>query len=180
MNHQKVENRKVINKLLFVSVFCCIFMTAEIIGGYISNSLAIMTDAAHLLSDLLGFIISICALLIGQYAPTSHLSYGYHRAEIIGALTSVILIWGLTAWLIYAAIWRLILKPDVDGGIMLITAFVGLACNLIMMNMLHERPEGAGKIGGHGHSHDGAGHGGHGAHGGGQGGHGGHGSGLPH
>ena len=112
MNKQKIENRKVINKLLFVSVFCCIFMTAEIVGGYISNSLAIMTDAAHLLSDLLGFIISICALLIGQYAPTSHLTYGYHRAEIVGALTSVILIWGLTAWLIYAAIWRLILKVN--------------------------------------------------------------------
>ena len=66
---------------------------------------------------------------------------------------------------------------------MLITAIIGLACNLIMMNMLHERPEGAGKIGGHGHSHDGAGHGGHGGHdekaksGGG---HGGHGTGLPH
>ena len=111
MNKQKIENKKVIHKLLFVSLFCCIFMTAEIIGGYISNSLAIMTDAAHLLSDLLGFIISICALLIGQYAPTNHLSYGYHRAEIIGALTSIILIWGLTAWLIYEAIKRLINKP---------------------------------------------------------------------
>ena len=65
---------------------------------------------------------------------------------------------------------------------MLITAFIGLACNLIMMNMLHERPEGAGKIGGHGHSHDGGnahgGHGGHDAHK--EEGHGGHGSGLPH
>ena len=49
---------------------------------------------------------------------------------------------------------------------MLITAIIGLCCNLIMMNMLHERPEGAGKIGGHGHSHDGGNA--HGAHGGGE------------
>lgn len=87
------------------------------------------------------------------------------RAEIIGALSSVILIWGLTLWLIYEAILRVINKPDVDGKIMLITAVFGLCCNLIMMNMLHERPEGAGKLGhgatcgGHG---PGKGHGGHG------------------
>jgi zinc transporter 2 len=98
-------------KLCWVSVVCVTFMTAELIGGYISNSLAIMTDAAHLLSDLLGFVISLCALFIGQRAPTNKHTYGYVRAEIIGALTSVILIWGLTLWLIYEAILRAINKP---------------------------------------------------------------------
>lgn len=140
-------------------------MTAEIIGGYISGSLAIMTDAAHLLSDLLGFVISLCALFIGQRAPTNKHTYGYVRAEIIGALTSVILIWGLTIWLIYEAILRVITQPKVDGKIMLITAIFGLVCNLLMCNMLHERPEGAGKIG-HGANCGGHGEGGHGGHGG--------------
>jgi len=59
-------------------------------------------------------------------------------------LTSVILIWGLTIWLIYAAVMRVIYPPQVDGKIMMITAVFGLICNLIMMGMLHDRPEGAG------------------------------------
>jgi len=59
------NNEKVIKKLLVVCTICTLFMICEIIGGYIANSLAIMTDAAHLLSDLLGFAISIGALLIG-------------------------------------------------------------------------------------------------------------------
>jgi Co/Zn/Cd efflux system component len=61
----KEENRKVIKKLIIVSVICTLFMISEVVGGFIANSLAIMTDAAHLLSDLLGFGISIGALLIG-------------------------------------------------------------------------------------------------------------------
>ena len=138
------ENAGVIRKLVCVSVICVIFMTAEIIGGIISGSLAIMTDAAHLLSDLLGFAISIFALLIGQRAPTNTLTFGYHRAEVVGALTSVILIWGLTIWLLYEAVVRIITKPVVNGKEMLIIAVIGLGCNIIMMFVLHDRPEGAG------------------------------------
>ena len=88
-------------------------MNLFVLNTYFCLFLILLTDAAHLLSDLLGFVISICALLIGQYAPTSQLTYGYHRAEIVGALTSVILIWGLTCWLIYAAIMRIINKVNI-------------------------------------------------------------------
>lgn len=119
-------------------------MVAECVGGYLSDSLAIMTDAAHLLSDLLAFVISIYALLVGQRAPTDKLTFGSHRAEIVGALTSVILIWGLTIWLIYEAVMRVIYPPKVDAKIMMITAVFGFVCNLIMMGMLHDRPEGSG------------------------------------
>ena len=154
-------------------------MTAEVIGGALANSLAIMTDAAHLLSDLLGFALSIFALYIGLGDPSKTLSYGYQRAEVIGALTSIILIWGLTLWLIYEAILRVINRPDVDGPIMLITAVVGFFCNIIMMLTLKAKgmSHSHGVGGGHG---DHGGHGGHAAHGGGDGGHaahGGHGTG---
>lgn len=67
-------------------------MSAEFVGGYISNSTAIMSDAAHMLSDFLGFGISMISIIISRRAPTSSLSYGYHRAEIVGALVSVVYI----------------------------------------------------------------------------------------
>lgn len=77
-------------KLIWVSLIGILFMTGEFIGGYFSNSTAIMSDAAHMLSDLLGFIISMVSIIISKRAPTSTLSFGYLRAEIIGALVSVV------------------------------------------------------------------------------------------
>ena len=168
------KNLASIKNLKIVSCICILFMTAEVIGGALANSLAIMTDAAHLLSDLLGFVLSIFALKIGMNKETETLSFGYQRAEVIGALTSIVLIWGLTLWLIYEAIVRVIMKPPVDGQIMLITAVIGLFCNIIMMMTL--------KAAGVGHSHGGgAMHGGHDdSHGGGPGGHKAHGPNAQH
>ena len=77
-------------KLIWVSIIAIIFMTGEFIGGYIANSTAIMSDAAHMLSDFLGFGISMISIIISKRAPTSTLSYGYVRAEILGALVSVV------------------------------------------------------------------------------------------
>jgi zinc transporter 2 len=77
-------------KLVWVSIVAVIFMTGEFIGGYISNSTAIMSDAAHMLSDFLGFGISMISIIISKRAPTSTLSYGYVRAEILGALVSIV------------------------------------------------------------------------------------------
>jgi len=90
-------------------------MICELVGGYMANSIAIMSDAAHLLSDLLGFAMSIISILIGSRASTKILTYGYQRAEVLGAMTSIILIWILTAWLLFEAVDRLIHDPVVDG-----------------------------------------------------------------
>jgi Co/Zn/Cd efflux system component len=65
------------------------------------------------------------------------MSYGYIRAEILGALASILLIWGLLVWLLVEAVQRLIDQDKVDGEIMLITALVGLACNFINIFTLH-------------------------------------------
>jgi zinc transporter 2 len=66
-----------------------------------------MADAAHIFSDVSGFIISIIALKLTNVKANSKMSYGYHRAEILGALGSVMLIWGLTIWLVVEAIHRI-------------------------------------------------------------------------
>ena len=121
-------------------------MVVEIAGGYIANSIAIMTDAAHMLSDVAGFMISYFAVYLGGRPSTFSLSYGYHRAEILGALASILLIWGLIIWLFVEAIDRFIHKPEVDGEVMLITAAIGLACNFVNIFLLHG-------CGAHSHTH---------------------------
>lgn len=79
-------------------------MATEVVGGFLANSLAIMTDAAHLFSDVSGFFISIFSIWISTLPNDHAMTYGYSRAETIGALGSIILIWGLTLWLVYEAI----------------------------------------------------------------------------
>jgi zinc transporter 2 len=137
-------------------------MTIEIIGGYLANSIAIMSDAAHLLSDFLGFIISIISIVISRKKATNEMSFGFHRAEIIGALVSVTLIWGLTLWLLYEATMRIISPPEVDGFIMLVVAVIGFLFNLIMGLVLAYQGVGHSHAlhshGGHDHGHE---HGGH-------------------
>lgn len=154
------EDDVALRKLWTVSIVCLGFMIIEVIGGYIANSIAIMSDAAHLFSDLLGFIISIVSIYIAKRTATHHMSYGFHRAEVIGALVSVTIIWGLTVWLLYEAVYRIFNPTPVNGGIMLIVAILGLLFNLIMGIILAYEGIDHGM---HNHSHGGEEEG-HGAH----------------
>jgi zinc transporter 2 len=133
----KKKDNLALKKMVIVSLICILFMMAEIIGGLLANSLAIITDAAHLFSDLSGFLISIFAIMIGQKPANKIFTFGYHRAEVLGALTSVITIWILTGFLIKEAIDRLANPTPIDAKIMLITSIFGLLCNLVMMQVLH-------------------------------------------
>jgi zinc transporter 2 len=129
-------NNKVIKKLMKVSLFCLVFMTIEFVGGWIAHSLAIMSDAAHLLSDLSGFLISMFSLYIALRPADFKLTYGYHRAEVIGALSSILIIWCLTIWLLMEAVQRLYNPQHIDGFVMICIASCGLLFNLIMSRIL--------------------------------------------
>ena len=124
-------------KLLFVAFICLLFMIAEFIGGYISHSLAITTDAAHMLSDVAAFMISYLSVYIAKRKASHKYSLGCHRAEIIGVFISIFIIWGLIIWLDYEAVQRIIEPGEpIDGNIMLGTASFGLMCNLLNIFVL--------------------------------------------
>ena len=119
-------------KLIIASVICLIFMMAEIIGGVLANSLAIATDAAHLLTDFASFMISLFSIWYASRPANKRMSFGYYRAELIGALTSVLLIWVVTGILVYLAIQRLVHKNyEIDEKYMLITAVFGVVVNIM-------------------------------------------------
>ena len=111
-------------------------MIIEFIGGYISNSLAIMTDAAHLFSDVTGFAISIFSVTLSTVPKTKVFTYGYYRAEILGAMASILLIWLITIVLMVLAYDRIKNPTIVDAKIMFAIAGIGLLVNLIMMFVL--------------------------------------------
>ena len=125
--------RKNRNQLILATVLCTFFMIAEVIGGYMAGSLAIMTDAAHLLSDVAGFLISLFAIWLAQRPASGHMSFGFHRAEILGAIASVLLIWALTGVLLFEAVQRVLNPRDVDGKTMFIVATLGLVVNVMFV-----------------------------------------------
>ncbi|MCQ2821158.1 MAG: cation diffusion facilitator family transporter [archaeon] len=134
------ENKSAIGKLIRICCFCFTFMTIEFVGGFISGSLAIMTDAAHLLSDFAGFLISMFALFIATRPANKSLTYGYHRAEVLGALVSILIIWILTVWLLSEAVYRIFYPHEIIGLVMMGIAACGLLFNFIMSRVLAYNP----------------------------------------
>ena len=125
-------------RLLIAITLCFVFMVAEIVGGWLSGSLAIMTDAAHLLSDVAGFLISLLALTWSTRPANTRLSFGYHRAEILGALLSIALVWILTAFLVVEAVHRVRNPEPIDAKVMLAVAVIGLIVNIFIAYTLHD------------------------------------------
>ncbi|XVE73620.1 hypothetical protein DITRI_Ditri11bG0133400 [Diplodiscus trichospermus] len=153
-NSKAAEERLASMRKLFIAVaLCIIFMSVEVVGGIKANSLAILTDAAHLLSDVAAFAISLFSLWAAGWEATPRQSYGFFRIEILGALVSIQLIWLLAGILVYEAIFRLINNTgEVNGFLMFLVAAFGLVVNIIMAILLgHDH--------GHGHSHGDHGHG---------------------
>ncbi|KAL4218001.1 hypothetical protein ACF0H5_022739 [Mactra antiquata] len=133
-------------KLVIACVLSLSFMLAEVIGGIFAGSLAIVSDAAHLLTDLASFLISLLAIFLASRQATKKLSFGWYRAEILGALMSILFLWVVTGVLCYMGVERVIKQDfEVNATIMLITAACGVVFNLLMGLTLHP--------GGHGHSH---------------------------
>ncbi|CAM8954026.1 unnamed protein product [Rhodiola kirilowii] len=152
------ERSDSMRKLLIAVALCVTFMIVEIVGGIKANSLAILTDAAHLLSDVAAFAISLFSLWAAGWEATPRQSYGFFRIEILGALVSIQMIWLLAGILVYEAIARLIHDTgEVNGSLMFAVSAFGLVVNIGMAFLLgHDH----GHDHGHSHGHD-HGHGGH-------------------
>ncbi|KAJ1422029.1 Cation efflux protein [Sesbania bispinosa] len=120
------ESAKSAKKLSGLIVFYAIVMVVEVIGGVKAHSLAVISDAAHLLSDIAGFSISLFAVWASSWEATPHQSFGYNRLEVLGALFSVQLIWLISGFLIYEAVGRLLHQNErVNGMLMFAIAAFG-------------------------------------------------------
>ncbi|XP_066184496.1 probable proton-coupled zinc antiporter SLC30A4 [Sylvia atricapilla] len=147
---ERSKQRKVKKRLTLAALLYLLFMTGELIGGYVANSLAIMTDALHMLTDLSGIILTLLALWLSAKSPTKRFTFGFHRLEVLSAIISVLLVYILMAFLLYEAVQRTIhMDYEINGDIMLITAAVGVAVNLIMGFLLNQ----SGHLHSHSHSH---------------------------
>ena len=160
-HEDETGNKDTLKKLYIATGVSIFFIGAQFTGGLLANSIAIMLDTAHLATDVLGFGIAIMAIKLAERQAVHTMSFGYHRAEIIGTLLSLAFLWGITIYLLFAAYARLLNPPEIHENIMLITAVAGLIFNIIQMTILdaHDHVHGHSHDHGHGHSHGGHSHG---------------------
>jgi cobalt-zinc-cadmium efflux system protein len=137
------------------------FMVAELIGGWITGSLALIADAAHMLSDTGALALALGAMTLARRPANDQRTYGLHRLEVLAAFVNGLVLLGLSIWIVIEAIPRITSPEPVIAGPMMFIAVLGLVVNIAVYRILSGGGDDA-AIHAHGHGHGGHGHDGHG------------------
>ncbi|MFJ6777195.1 cation diffusion facilitator family transporter [Kitasatospora sp. NPDC091257] len=116
--------------LLSALALIVVFMAGEVVVGFAAQSLALISDAAHMLTDAASIVLALIAMRLAARPARGGYTYGLKRAEILSAQANGVTLLVLSAWLGYEAITRLLEPPEVTGSLVLITALVGIVVNL--------------------------------------------------
>lgn len=129
-------------RYVFVTLLNVVITIAEFLGGIISGSLALLSDAVHNLSDVGAIILSFVAHLISKRSRNRRKTFGYERAETLAAFTNGVILIVISIVLFVEAIQRFWKPEHIHGGIMLVVSIIGLAANLISMIAMHSGSRG--------------------------------------
>lgn len=122
--------------LKIVFAITATYLVIEVVAGFISNSLALLSDAAHMLTDVGGQALAIFAIWMSSKPRNNRKTYGYYRTEIFSALINALVLIFISGFILYEA-WQRFKEPPAVAGIpMLVVAFFGLIINLIAMKIL--------------------------------------------
>jgi cobalt-zinc-cadmium efflux system protein len=114
-----------------------VYMIAEGVGGWLSNSLALIADAGHMLTDVAALALTLSAMWFAGRPATSKKTYGYYRLEILAAFVNGVVLALLSLWIVYEAFERLQDPPAVNAAQMLVIASGGLVVNIVAAYLLH-------------------------------------------
>jgi cobalt-zinc-cadmium efflux system protein len=129
----RVANRR---RLLLTLVLAATYMVAEFVGGWLTNSLALLADAGHMLSDVAALALSWFAIWIAERPADNRRTYGYYRAEILAALANASTLIAISLLIFYEAYRRMSEPPEVQGGLMMGIAAGGLVVNVLSLFIL--------------------------------------------
>ena len=128
------SNRKRIKFALFVT---CVYMLAEAAGGYLTNSLALLADAGHMLTDVAALALTLTAFWFAARPANPRKTYGYYRLEILAALVNGVALVLISLWIFYEAYERISAPAEIKSVPMILVASGGLAANLLCAWLLH-------------------------------------------
>jgi cobalt-zinc-cadmium efflux system protein len=139
-DHSKLSRT---GRLKIALAITAVYMVAEAVGGYLTNSLALIADAGHMLTDVAALTLTLTAIWFATRPATAKKTFGYYRLEILAAFVNGIALVLISLWVIYEAYGRWQSPPQIDGLNLTIIAVGGLVVNIIAAKLLH-----------HGHHHD--------------------------
>ena len=126
-----------IRRLTWALAISLVYFFAELIAGFLTNSLALLSDAGHMLSDVGAMALSLFAFRVARRPATHQSTYGFHRVEILAALFNGLALWLIVGIIFAAAFNRFFYPPAVESLGMMIVAVVGLLVNLTAAVILH-------------------------------------------
>lgn len=137
VHHREGDRGDTSRALRLALIITATFLVAEVVGGILSNSLALLADAGHMLTDVGALSFSLFVAWLARQPATPRRTYGYLRFEILAALLNGGMLLAVSAWIIWEAIERLAHPPAVATGMMLVVAAGGLVVNAVAARILH-------------------------------------------
>lgn len=128
-------------RLWIVLLLTGVFLVVEVIGGLLTNSLALLSDAAHMFTDVMALVIAIVAIRLGKRPSDRKRTFGYYRFEILAAALNAAVLFLVAFYILYEAYQRFISPPEVQALTMLGIAVAGLVVNFIGMRLLRDGSE---------------------------------------
>ena len=125
------------NRLAWAAVVIVVFFVLELVGGILSHSLALIADAGHMATDALALILALLARWIARRPAKEHMSFGYHRVQILAAFINALALIALVIWLMWEAVSRIAGSEPINAPLMLSVAVLGLIANGVAFFLLH-------------------------------------------
>ena len=137
MSHDHNGHGSNLQRVQIALLLTATFMIVEVIGGILSGSLALLADAAHMLTDTMALGLAAFAFRVSSRPPDKRRSFGYQRLQIIAAFVNGLGLLALVGWIAVEAVQRFLDPPDVIGQTMLVVAAAGLVVNIVAFVVLH-------------------------------------------
>ena len=141
-HHHRADARATRRVLCFALALTAAFAVVEAVGGWLAGSLALISDAGHMVTDAASFVVALIAAAVTARPPSERASYGYARAEVIAAFINALAMLALIVWIAVEAVLRLLAPVHVAGPAVMAVAGAGLAVNLIVAWMLSRHAHG--------------------------------------
>jgi cobalt-zinc-cadmium efflux system protein len=133
-HHRAARSRR---RLVLVLALTALYMLAEAVGGWLANSLALLADAGHMLADVAALVLALSAAWFSARPATAAKTFGYHRLEILAALTNGVVLVAISLVIFYQAYRRWLAPVEVESHLLIAVAAGGLVVNIICAWLLH-------------------------------------------
>ena len=134
-DHSNADTR--VSRMVIAAAILTAFFVLELTTALLINSLALLSDAGHMLTDLVAMFMGLTAVLLARHGSASPArTYGWHRAEVFTAVANAVLLLGVAAFILYEAVERLGDAPDIPGVPMIVVALAGLVANAVVVLLL--------------------------------------------